>query len=287
MTPSHHRKKKAKGLIAVFLRDMEDPFFTPFLTTIEQMADALGYGVVVSRKDNGGHQHVDYMELVGNQADGIIFLGEGTAKLYEQELLLAMGKPFICFQGKNPVEGASYLTVDNEKASYEAVQHLVEMGHQRIVHITAPMYHYESTERSRGYERAVKEFKLEYNHKIHIDIEYDTIYDMGCRMAELIPNERLTAAYCFNNKIATGIIDGLMDQGINVPENFSVIGFDDLSFRDLSRNWVPELSSIRQPQEAIAAYAVEKVIDMIDNGIYDASKVFHCEFEDRDSVRML
>lgn len=287
MTPSGFRQRKAKGLLAVFLREISDPFFTPFMVTIEQMADALGYGVVFAMKDNGGHQHVDYMSLVANQADGIIFLGDGTAKLYELELLLAEGKPFVCFQSKKLVEGASYLSVDNEQASYDAMARLVDCGHKRIVHITAPMYHHESMERSRGYERAVKAFQLEYQNKIHIDYAYDSIYDMGCRMAEIIRNERLTAAYCFNNKIATGIIDGLMDQGIVVPKDLSVIGFDDLSFRDLSRNWVPALSSVRQPRETIAAYAVEKVVDMLENGIYDASKVFQCEFEDRDSVRML
>lgn len=287
MSPSSINKKKAKGLITVFIRDLTDPFFIPFMSTIEQMADAKGYGVVFARKSNTEKQHVDYMDLVGNQSDGIIFLGDSTVRLYEIELLLAVGKPFIIFQGKKQVEGASYMTVDNVKASYDAMEHLVKCGHRRIVHITAPMYNYESIERSKGYEKAVKDFELEYHHKIHIDTDYDTIYDMGCRMGELIRNERLSAAYCFNNLIATGIIDGLTDQGIKVPENFSVIGFDDLSFRDMSRNWVPMLSSVKQPQETMAAYAVEKVTDMIENGMYDASKVFHCEFIDRDSVRML
>ena len=287
MTPSSVNKKKAKGLITVFIRELTDPFFVPFMTTIEQMADAKGYGVVFARKSNTDKQHVDYMELVGNQSDGIIFLGDATAKLYEIELLLAMEKPFIIYQGKKQVEGASYMTVDNEKASYVAMEHLVKCGHKRILHITAPMYHAESIERSRGYEQAVKDFALEYNHKIHIDVDYDTIYDMGCRMGELVRKDRITAVYCFNNLIATGIIDGLTDQGIKVPEEFSVIGFDDLSFRDLSRNWVPMLSSVKQPQETMAAYAVEKVTDMIENGMYDASKVFHCEFIDRDSVGLV
>ncbi len=287
MTPSSINKKIAKGLITVFLRDMTDPFLTPFMSTIEQMADAKGYGVVFARKSNTAKQHVDYMELVGNQSDGIIFLGDSTAKLYEIELLLAMGKPFIILKGKKQVEGASYMTVDNAKASYDAMKHLVKCGHRRIVHITAPMYHYESVERSKGYEQAVKGLGLDYQLKINIDIDYDTIYDMGCRMGELIKKERLTAAYCFNNLIATGIIDGLTDQGVKIPEQFSVIGFDDLSFRDLSRNWVPMLSSVKQPQEAMAAYAVEKVTDMIENKMYDASKVFHCKFIDRDSVSMI
>lgn len=193
----------------------------------------------------------------------------------------------VIIQGKKQIEGPTYLNVDSVKASYDAVNYLIKAGHRRIVHITAPMYLNESLERARGYEKAVKEHSLEYQYKIHIDMEYDTIYDMGCRMGELIRNERLTAAFCFNNRIATGIIDGLTDQGILVPDHFSVIGFDDLSFRDLSRNWVPELSSVKQPQEAMAAYAVEKVMDMIENGTYDASKTFACEFIDRDSVHML
>ncbi len=287
MTPSTISANKPQGTIVVFIRDLTDPFFTPMLTTIEQMADAKGYGVVFAKKSNTDHQHVDYMRLIGNTADGVIFLGEGTSRLYEVEHLMAMAKPFVIVQGKKQIEGATQLTVDNVKASFEAMSYLHKCGHRRIVHISAPMYYFEVLERSRGYEQAVKAFELEYQNKIHIDTDYDTIYDMGCRLRGLIQNERLTAAYCFNNRIATGIIDGLKDQGVRVPDNFSVIGFDDLSFRDLSRNWIPEISSVKQPQESMGAYAVEKVMDMIENGVYDASKVFHCTFVDRESVRMV
>ena len=287
MAPSNMGKSKAKGVIAVFLRDVTEAFYHPFITTIEHIADAMGYGVLFVRKQNSAKQRVDYMSLLTEQCNGFIFLGEETCKLYEMELLQAMGKPFVVVQGKQQVEGVSYLNVDNAQASFDAVSYLYKLGHRRIVHVTAPMYYYEVTERSRGYEEAIKSLGLEYQQKIHIDTDYDAIYDMGCRMGEMIRNERLTAAYCYNNLIATGIIDGLTDQGIRVPENFSVIGFDDVSFRDLSRNWIPMLSSVKQPQEAMAAYAVEKVVDMIDNGMFNASKVFKCEFIDRDSVRMI
>ncbi len=287
MSPFHFGDKSALGTIVVFVRDLLEPFYLPMMMTIEQIADANGYGVVFVRKSNASNQHIDYMALVGHQADGIIFLGEGTMKLFEGELLLAMGKPFVIFQGSGALEGASYLRVDNEKAAYEAMTHLVNHGHRRILHITAPMYHFESLERARGYEHAVKDYALEYQHKIHIDLDYESIYDMGCRLGELVRKERLTAAFCFNDRIATGIIDGLVDQGIDIPGKFSVVGFDDLSFRHLSRNWIPEITSIKQPQEKIGAYAVEKVIDMIENGIYDASKTFRCHLVDRDTVRML
>lgn len=287
MAPSNLSRSESNGLICVFLRDISEAFFQPFIRTIEHMADAKGYGVIFARKQNSARQNVDYMTLLTDQVKGFIFLGEDTAKLFELELLLAMGKPFIVVGGKKQMDGASYINIDNEKASFEAITHLFKMGHRRIIHITAPMYYYEVVERNSGYEKAVKNFQLEYQQKIHIDTDYDAIYDMGCRMGELVRKERITAAYCFSNLIATGIIDGLTDQGIKVPDNFSVIGFDDLSFRDLSRNWIPMLSSIRQPQETMAAYAVDKVIEMIDNGMFDASRVFEGKFIDRDSVRMI
>lgn len=287
MAPSLFNRKKAKGLIAVLMRDLDNPFYIPFMTTIEQIADAMGYCVVFSRKTTVERKNIDCMDMMAEQADGVIFLGESTVKLFEIELLLAMGKPFIIFQGNKQVEGASYMTVDNEKASFDAMTHLYRCGHRRVVHITAPMYHHESSQRARGYEKAVKEYALEYQHKIHIDMDYESIFDMGCRLGEMVRNERLTAAYCFNDLIATGIIDGLTDQGIRVPEHFSVIGFDDISFRDRARNWIPVISSVQQPREEMAAYAVEKVVDMMENGLFDASKTFQCQFVDRDSVRMI
>ncbi len=281
-----HKRLKNRT-IGVVMRDITEVFFHPFIKTIEHQADALGYGVVFVRKHNLEKQKINYIKLLDEKVDGFIFLGEDTSRLYEVEQLQKAKIPCVIIQGKKQIEGVTYLNVDNIDASYAAMTHLAKQGHKRIIHITGPMYLYEVIQRSKGYEKAVKDYNLDYHHKVHVEMEYEKVYDLGCELSDSLKHQRITAAYCYNNLIATGLIDGLMDQGVVVPKDFSVVGFDDLSFRHLSRNWIPRLSSVKQPQEEMASYAVDRIIDMIENDLYDASETFKCQFVDRDSVRMI
>lgn len=276
-----HRTKT----IGVISRDLTETFFNEFLSGIQGTADELGYAVVFVRKHIYTKQNIDYVKVLDEKVDGFIFLGEETSKHHEVETLMAQGVPCIMIQGNKAIDGATYLNVNNEQASFEAVSHLIKLGHKRIIHITGPMNLYESGERRRGYEKAILEHGIGYQHTMNIALDYDAIFDLGARIGSHIRRDRITGAFCYNNLIATGIIDGLTEQGIMVPEDFSVVGFDDLSFRHLSQNWIPSLSSVRQPQSDMAAYAVKELTVMMEGSMFDASKTFECEFIDRDSTR--
>ncbi len=242
----------------------------------------------LSKKHNYAKQNVDYVKLLDEKVDGFIFLGEETAKHNEVELLMEQGVPCILIQGKKVVKGATYINIHNDRAAFDAVSHLVKQKHKRIIHITGPGNLFEVSERRKGYEKAVVEYDLDYMQTLNVEMEYERIFDLGSKIATHIMDDHISAAFCFNNLIATGIIDGLMEHGILVPKDFSVVGFDDLSFRHLSQNWIPNLSSVRQPQIKMANYAVERLIEMMEGGaIYDASKVFDCDFIDRDSTRYI
>lgn len=278
-----HRTKT----IGVISRDLTETFFIDFVDAIQGTADQLGYAVVFVRQHIYTKQNIDYIKLLDEKVDGFIFLGEETSRHGEVETLMDQGVPCILIQGSRNIEGATYLNVNNEQASYNAMTHLAKQNHKRIIHITGPMNLYEVGERKKGYERAVLELGLDYQHTIHIEMDYDRIFDLGAMIGNRIRSDRITGAFCYNNLIATGIIDGLTEQGVMVPEDFSVIGFDDLSFRHMSRNWIPNLSSVKQPQGEMAKYAVEKLTEMMEGSIFDASRIFDCQFIDRDSTRYL
>lgn len=278
-----HRSKT----IGVVMRDLTETFYKPFIKAIEQTADSLGYGVLFVKKHNASRQSIDYIKLLDEKVDGFIFLGEETSRSQEVFNLQENKVPIVIIQGQKTYPDVTVLSVDNEKAAFHAVSHLAKLGHKRIIHVGGPMSYYETVERQRGYEQAVKVHGLPYKQVLHTELIYEETYDIGCRLAKVIETERITAAFCFNDMIATGIVDGLMDQGYVVPKDFSVIGFDDLCYRHLSMNWVPRISSIRQPQKDMAVYAVSNLVKMMEENAYDASKTFECTYVERDSVRYL
>jgi DNA-binding LacI/PurR family transcriptional regulator len=273
--------------IGVVTRDFTDDFFDEFIEAIQHTADSSGYGVLFVRKHNDTKSKVDYIALLDEKVDGFIFLGEETSRQKEVEQLMAQGVPCIMIQGQKSLPNATYLNIDNVKAAYEAMSHLVKLGHKRIIHITGPMALYEVVERNKGYEKAIVDYQLEYQQKINVSIDYESIFDLGCKIATRLKSERLTAAFCYNDFIATALMDGLMEQGVIIPRDFSIVGFDDISFRHLSHNWVPKLSSIKQPQKEMAHYAVSKLIEMMESKSIDASKTFEGVFIERDSTSYL
>jgi DNA-binding LacI/PurR family transcriptional regulator len=273
--------------IGVVTRDFTNDFFDEFIECIQEAAEQREYGLLFVRKHNDYQSKVDYISLLNEKVDGFIFLGEGTSKQHEIEHLIKQGVPCILVQGQKTMDQVTYLNIDNQKAAYDAMSHLVKLGHKRIIHITGPMTLYEVSERNKGYEKAVQDYDLTHMQKINVEMDYEVIFDLGCKLASHLVSDRLTAAFCYNNFMATALMDGLMEQGILVPRDFSIVGFDDINIRQLSQNWVPNLSSVKQPQKEMAHYAINNLIKMMESSIGDASKTFDCVFIERDSTAYL
>lgn len=144
--------------------------------------------------------------------------------------------------------------IDNFDGGYIATKHLIELGHKRILHITGPMTSSEANSRVRGYERAMAEAKLQPS-IVQGDWSSDTGYRLGVELD--LDRDAPTAIFTANDHLALGLLKALAGRGVSVPEDLSLVGFDDLPE---SPYFNPPLTTVRQDFAQLGELAMHMLL---------------------------
>lgn len=276
---------KKTNVVAVFVRELSANFYAEFVHDINHIFDdEFNYGAIYCNRNSHSPSRVDYLGLVNKSVDGYIFIGEDSVTEKELEVLVRAGESVVVLGTNLKVDGVLSIDVNNYEVTYEAIKHLIDLGHQKIIHIGAAETSVEFKERHRGYEQALKDFGLTYNSSRNIGYEYEDAYQYGLILADEVFKEGLTAAFCFNDTAAVGLINGLQEKGIKVPKDFSVVGFDDLPLVRMTKDYIPPLTTIRQPQKDMAIYAVHSLHDMMNHVKKTENRVYKCELKIRETT---
>lgn len=239
--------KQNTQIIGVVMDELSEKFFTPLIYGLQDMGEQLGYDVVFcsgrSRLPTK-YRYVDY--FMGGRADGIIVFGSRIEDAPLIEHILNHSLPFVLIEGDLPNRNFNRVRLNNTGGARLATRHLIESGYQRICHFTGDMEYNVSEERLEGFLSAMREggLPIEEHTVIHADFEEP----LACqRMNELIQRGHLPDA-CFvgADKTAYGVIRALLSNGLRVPEDVAVIGFDDEE-PDSHDMLFPKLSTMRQP----------------------------------------
>jgi LacI family transcriptional regulator len=172
-------------------------------------------------------------------------------------------------------DSISSVIVDNEVGGFLALEHLHSLGHRKIAFIRGPKALTDSSPRWRGIRNCAKQCGLEFDSRLIMDLpeSRDPIssFESGYKLTEdLIRQKRpFTALLAFDDMSAFGAIRALTRAGVRVPEQCSVIGFDDVA---TSAIYTPSLTTVRQPMEAMGASAVGIVVDGI-NGVLEKREI--------------
>jgi LacI family transcriptional regulator len=160
--------------------------------------------------------------------------------------------------------------VDNEAGAHLAIEHLYSLGHRKIAFIRGPKMLADSSPRWRGVRSFARSVGLEIDPTLVADLpdslDPNSGFEGGFKITEefLKHKKRFTAVMAFDDMTAFGAIRGLARAGMKVPEDCSVIGFDDVILAGLS---VPSLTTVRQPMEALGSAAVGIVLEAINSSI--------------------
>jgi DNA-binding LacI/PurR family transcriptional regulator len=179
--------------------------------------------------------------------------------------------PTVMIGRELQTDAVSSVIVDNEMGAHAAVEHLYALGHRKIAFIRGPKTLADSAPRWRGIRSFAKASGLEVDPKLVLDLpeSRDPIssFEAGYKLTEeLLKHKRpFTALMAFDDMTAFGAIRALARQGLRVPEQCSVIGFDDVATCGL---YTPPLTTVRQPMEAMGAMAVSIVVEGI-NAVLD------------------
>lgn len=257
-------RQRSARTILVALPDIRNPFFSSILDAIEREAAARGYGVLVLNL-YFGHQTIRRLQdfLLSNRADGLLLL-DGSV---DTQLLRAMSGqagpiPIVVACEEIPNSGFHTVLTDNVEAAERATQHLIDLGHRRIGHLLGPDHNAVSRERATGFSRALAGAGITPAPEWHFRGNFDMESGFAAAARFLSQAERPTAIFAANDESAIGFLSGLRQHGIICPRDISMVGFDDLG---VAPHYVPPLTTMRQPREALGRMAAEALIDAVED----------------------
>lgn len=290
------RSKRSQS-IGVMLTDVTDPFCTPILRGIENALYPLAYLPIFADAHNQRERFERYLEmLLERHVDGLIVVANWL--LVDIHVLADLNKaevPTVTIGWEIPGNRVSFAMVDNEAGGRMALEHLHQLGHRRIAVILGPKRLIDSAPRWRGIQKFAQSVKLGIDPSLVTRLpdvfDANASFELGYRLTEelLQKKKKFTALLAFDDLTALGAIRALAKAGIGVPEQCSVIGFDDVAIAGLS---VPSLTTVRQPLETMGGAAVSIVMEAIkaghENRDWNAvAQKLHAELVIRDSTRAI
>ncbi|AKL94818.1 transcriptional regulator [Clostridium aceticum] len=261
------KKTKTVGLI---IPDVQNPYFTKLVRGAEDAANERGYNIFFCNTDDDLDKEISYMNmLIEKQVDGIVLAGASHRdKKREKEYKLSI-PVVVVDRDVNFTNIAGEISIDNLQGAYDALNHLISLGHTEIIYISGSLGIKPTTERLEGYKKAHVDHGLVYKEENIFFGDYSSEFGEQI-VAEVVKNKAATGIFCGNDMIALGVIKGLTRRGYKIPEDISVVGFDDISLASLM---TPELTTIRQPSYAIGSKAINTLIDLVEKKKVDAEKL--------------
>lgn len=248
-------------LIGVILPDLSNPVFSRMVSGMEVAIRDKAYSLLIMATEFKVENKVQHIHILKDKGvDGLILVAEyGTEALYEA--LTDFNKPTVLIGTTPPVPDVPVIRIDNYLAAKEATQYLVNLGHQRIAMIHGPLDDPQSgLARFEGYRDLLME-KGVYDERLVVESWYG--YDDGYRAMESLLTRPVmpTAVFCACDLMAIGAMKCAIDNGFQIPQQLSFVGFDDV---DIARMFSPSLTTVRQPFEEKGSLAVHLLIDMIE-----------------------
>ena len=250
------------GKLIVSVPDISNPFFSLILQGIEAAAQREGYSVLVGDTQHDEKREEGYaMMLRRKEADGLIFLGHRLP--HECATMIRAMKP-RCAPIVNgcefsPTLGIPSVHIDNATAASDAMDHLYRLGHRRVGIVTGPLVSPLSRDRLRGATSRAKKAGAERD---FIVMNGDFSIESGAVAAERLlgRKEAPTAIFCFNDEMAIGVIDTARRRKLRIPDDLSVVGFDDIRF---ARYTDPPLTTVAQPMRQIGEGTVRLLLEIL------------------------
>ncbi len=231
------------------------------LNGIFNAAAKLGQDVLVFTAHDRNLPNEVAEDLLDARVDGVVFIAPRS----DSSALRRIAESGLPYAVVAAIEhGGPGFVTDSEAGSLMALEHLFDLGHRRIAHVYGPSYMEDANTRLATYRYFMRGHDLPIHQGFEQPGNYHRAdgYEAGLAFANMA--DRPTAVYCANDDIAFGLIDALRDKGISVPEDISVIGFDDAP---IAANFRPPLTTIRQPLEDMSSRAMAAVVDHVQQGV--------------------
>lgn len=239
------------------------------LIAVESAARAAGYHVSLAglgSLDNGLVSGV--LEYFSDQSvEGIIVIAPEAALAHAADPLVAKVPVVMVAADTRPSPGLHITSVDQEGGARLAVRHLLDLGHRSIVHVSGPLEWFDAAARQRGWQSEMQAAAIEPAPPILGDWTAASGYAAGATLASsTLP----TAVFAANDLMALGLVRALHDHGIAVPQQVSVVGFDDIPG---SAHFIPGLTTVKQDFVALGRQCIDILLSALNGGVDDPAPI--------------
>jgi len=253
------RTKKSKA-IGVIVSDIVTFFFTTLVRGIEDVANQGNYSVILCNSDEDLIKEREYLSaLYERGVDGLIISPSPGNDSYLKKLTRG-GTPIVLVDRKIKGLRVPMIMVDDESGAYEAVSYLISLGHRRIGIITGLKGTSTSGDRLAGYEKALKEHHLSQNPELVKAGDYRREKAKEAAEEFLRMKNPPTALFVSNEPMASGVLLALRENKVKIPEEMSIIGFDDPVWAPLTN---PALTTVSQPSYSMGTLACQTLLKEI------------------------
>ena len=253
--------KKKTYTIALVISDITNPFFTTLARGVEDTAARHGFNTIFCNTDENPEKEKTYVELMlQRRVDGILVASCGNGNTLKE--LKLRGLPVVLVDRKVSDTDWDWVVGDSEEGGYLLTRHLLETHKKREIEMVAgPLTISTSRERLEGYRRALREYEIESRPEWVTEGVYKEDYGYRTAMSFLQRNKRFpTALFAANNFIALGIIKATNELGLRIPQNVSLVTFDDF---EIASFIYPFLTVARQPAYTMGSVATDFLLQRI------------------------
>ncbi|ADU31033.1 LacI family DNA-binding transcriptional regulator [Evansella cellulosilytica] len=247
-------------ILLVLIPSISNPFYTEIINGIEDTALNSNYHILLCDTDSNPLRENIYLNMIKNKlADGVISMDPAVNKKRLNDL--AKKYPIIQCSEYDDAGHIPHVTINNELAAYRAVKHLIMLGHKSIALINCDEKFLYARQRRQGYERALNEFDIPVRKEWIYNTD-ELLFENGIRaMRKLLQLETTpTAVFAVSDTLAIGALKEINENGLKVPEHIAVVGFDKISFSNMTN---PTLTTVSQPMYQMGCVAVQMLINKI------------------------
>jgi LacI family transcriptional regulator len=256
-------KSNRTHTVGMMIPNNSNPYFAEIIRGIEDTCYDAGFNVILCNSDDDPLKQSTYVRLLSEkQVDGLIVLSSGSdVELLDTQRTATM--PQVVVDREIDELAADLVEVNHEAGGLLATQHLLQLGHRRIACIAGPQTLSSARQRVQGYLRALHEAGVAADDRLMRSSDF-TSAGGHAAMSSLLdaasPADRPSAVFASNDLMAIGAICAAAAEGLRIPDDLSVIGFDDIALAAFSN---PPLSSIVQPKHATGVLAAQLLLKRI------------------------
>jgi LacI family transcriptional regulator len=242
--------------VGILLPEVGDGYHAQVLGGIADELERQGYFYLIAQHRHQPERVAEYTQmLMARGAEGILAIDTHFAE--------SPHVPVVAVAGHTPMEGVTNVVLDHERAAHQTVAHLHALGHREIALIRGQVASSDSEIRWRSTAAALKSFGLQLRKELVLQLELDvTSPEITYPLVKdaLAGKRKFTAIICFNDVAAIGAVRAIRDANLRVPEDISVVGFDDIHMAAFS---VPSLTTVRQPLQEMGETAARILLDRV------------------------